>query len=1570
MTKIHTRFTKTLFALCLLMTSQLLVASTCFEVFPSALSSSTSTGGVTFYSESDVLGTNGDIAMPIALDYTSASNPSCVSQKCGDSGNRSAPLVLPPFQSSNSTIDYAVTSGSSGSLRQGTYNNVTVNYQSNLTFTQNNQVTYINTLNAGGSESSVTFSEGIYWINSFNLGFKTDIKISGSGPVVILVNNADFYYSTTTINSSGTPEQLLIVSYNNIRFGYRAIFNGLVLGNDNVTIETESTFTGAINAKNVILKYQAELTSDPESVRAANFFGYCTGHDVSNLSGLLVVDDEFEAYISTSDSVEGTEIKSGTSWQTQYSLEADLDNNQDYYLHIKARDTGGIAGFIGEFELSGSGHAFANGTTSLTTNTADWGVSTSGWQNYQTPTAYGTMASSLWPTFANIDGNANWIWSSDYNNDNAAYFTTKISALCTADGTHQATGILIDNNGTNTEVNSVTEAWTIYQAWIDEGKPSTGLIEGGTYNVAASGTSDVDRIDFGGSHKQYNGTLPYPGFGSVGSGSLSHFLVHTTGTLNLPAGDYTIFVQSDDGFNLVLDSISGDTVVFNKFGGSQAGDSNELLFEGPTGNASTGGSFTLTQNSTFTLSSIFFERQGGDYMEVGISNSILSSTSATNYEVLKHGALDGDVDFDTCPEEEPEITLLAEYRFDDNSFGSETLNIVDSSGNDHHGSIVSNSEPGEDSPALNTDPGTCGYVDQQYGSIAVNNLPVDTSAGAKTTVTFWMNWDGTDNVMPIGWDYHDVWMINDTIGFNTWQNDVYGMSSVGLENSWNHMAIEFTNGDVASNRIHINGVEQSLSQLYISPANNSRAYVNSSLRIGGVVNSSGYRFYGSLDEVQIHKGSLSTEKINEIMAQTQACPLPAVHHYEIAHDGQGLTCDAETITIKACANADCSSLSDEAVSLELFGNTTSFGTAAFTGSTTISHQYTTAETVSLSLSNISVAADNPVVCSNGGGASCDMVFSDAGFRFLSGTANSSVIPHQTAGVLFSDSLKIQAVQNNNGVCAGLFTSNVNVNLSQENVNPGGTSGLAFTSAGANIAKHSSATTVSLNFDANSIAEIPSPIYNDAGQIRLHANYNTDSVTLSGTSNSFWVRPATLITRAKTATQDINGSSATSSITHPAGDNFEFSVTAMNGATPAVITPNYSPGQMQLKVTRTAPNLSTSVDGTLQYAASGAVTSSSAGNFQNVALTGFSNGVSTYSAANYSEVGIINIEAQDANYGSLVVGASAIDVGRFVPKYLSQTVADNGILMATCNGNISFNAYSGQRSLSNNSVGAISYSSAPVLAITAYNSQGNVTQNYYQDSEGSANDFMKLNTAGINLLTPNTDQSNRGVNAALLTIVANMSTGVLSQNDLTASPSVVSLPKGTVHYQLSNSDNYYYVRSANALVNPFTTNIGIVTNSVVDSDGIAATSTAVAEPLGVEMRFGRLVLENSFGSETSNLTQSMAVEHYNNGEFRLSNDYSCYVSDASRISLTNISMSPSLTSILGGTSNFSDGISTGIQYQSPGAGNQGQMGVIYNAHDWLEYDWDNDGNHDNDPGAIVSFGLYKNDERLLHWRESF
>jgi MSHA biogenesis protein MshQ len=208
-------------------------------------------------------------------------------------------------------------------------------------------------------------------------------------------------------------------------------------------------------------------------------------------------------------------------------------------------------------------------------------------------------------------------------------------------GELNAVGIKINNAGSNTQINTTTEALAIHAAWLAAGSPATGLIDGGTYNVAASGSSVVDRIDFGGSVHDFTGTLSYPGDGAGVNGS--DFLVYTSGRLSLPAGEYTIFVESDDGFSFIMNTLSGDAVSFSTSG------SNELRFENPTANSNTGGSFTLGQDSVFDIAAIFYERGGGDYLEISIANALLTGSAPAGYEILRDGALGGKVTFGECP---------------------------------------------------------------------------------------------------------------------------------------------------------------------------------------------------------------------------------------------------------------------------------------------------------------------------------------------------------------------------------------------------------------------------------------------------------------------------------------------------------------------------------------------------------------------------------------------------------------------------------------------------------------------------------------------------------------------------------------------------------------------------------------------------------------------------------------------------------------------------------------------------------------------------------------------------------
>jgi hypothetical protein len=122
---------------------------------------------------------------------------------------------------------------------------------------------------------------------------------------------------------------------------------------------------------------------------------------------------------------------SGEYWQTAFQDSVNLNSGTDYYLHVYGYDSGWIAGFLGNFSLSGSDHVFSNQTTFLETNTTDWKGNTTGFgQSYLSSlTDLGHHGTSPWYNVANISSSAHWIWAGDAFGNNVVYFSAKISAI-------------------------------------------------------------------------------------------------------------------------------------------------------------------------------------------------------------------------------------------------------------------------------------------------------------------------------------------------------------------------------------------------------------------------------------------------------------------------------------------------------------------------------------------------------------------------------------------------------------------------------------------------------------------------------------------------------------------------------------------------------------------------------------------------------------------------------------------------------------------------------------------------------------------------------------------------------------------------------------------------------------------------------------------------------------------------------------------------------------------------------------------------------------------------------------
>ncbi|WP_286262979.1 DUF6701 domain-containing protein [Thalassotalea atypica] len=721
-----------------------------------------------------------------------------------------------------------------------------------------------------------------------------------------------------------------------------------------------------------------------------------------------------------------------------------------------------------------------------------------------------------------------------------------------------------------------------------------------------------------------------------------------------------------------------------------------------------------------------------------------------------------------------------------------------------------------------------------------------------------------------------------------------------------------------------------------------------------------------------------------------------VTNFQIRHDGKGLTCAPEPVEIVACSDATCSSVNTSIntdVTLMVNGGGAQTVTLNNGVSSGVSFNYSdTVTPATLSLSGDFICSD-----SSDGSADCSVDFSNVGFVF-------SNIANQVSGEAFSD-VKLSSLEDNgNGTCQALFANETKtIDLAMTYLNPSDTATLNdFTVDNVPIDKNlllaapNNFTGVSLNFNSQGEALITGN-YFDAGQINLSARYVQPpnlplqpGFTLEGDSNAFWVRPYQLtletITLNPNGGTPINNSLFTTGATHKAAEPFAFIIKALNQS--GGLTTNYVPSQSQLSVKRVAPVNVGTEDGDFTYATGESKRDTLATTFSDVNFTAFvpgnsTGGVSSFTGAKYSEVGVLELDVRDNNYGNQTgfhVEADAITVGRFTPAYLTQSVISHGelvtrddSLVGTC-GERDW-AYSGQLNVNQlpTEIGAIRYSSAnpPKIEILAFNQDGDLTKNYIIAATGAGGDsFMRLEPNDVVITPPVQD-----IKGAALAITANNPLDIDTSN-------AFSHLTGGVEYTLSDDDHFVYTHNNDTFLAPFTAEFDLDIDQIIDADGIAVDTSVMVAPLpyehieirtGVQVRFGRLMLENSYGPETSDLAQHFKTEYLVNP---LTQTFTTNVND-NCTAITNVGNLLSLSDIgeglddldvnvVGNAGTMELGEFKGLDLRSA---SQGQIGVEYTTPAWLLFDWDENGTHDNNAGAIATFGQFRGNDRIIYWRES-
>ena len=342
----------------------------------------------------------------------------------------------------------------------------------------------------------------------------------------------------------------------------------------------------------------------------------------------------------------------------------------------------------------------------------------------------------------------------------------------------------------------------------------------------------------------------------------------------------------------------------------------------------------------------------------------------------------------------------------------------------------------------------------------------------------------------------------------------------------------------------------------------------------------------------------------------------------------------------------------------------------------------------------------------------------------------------------------------------------------------------------------------------------------------------------------------------------------------------------------------------------------------------------------IAQAGFAGGSALITDLQYTEVGSFTLLALAEDYLGLpgldIVGDDTI-VGRFIPATFEVSVIDDGSLDEACD----VFTYVGQD---------FSYATVPQIAVTAMNSRGDPTLQY-RDA------YAKLNANSVSVEATR-DETTTGTDSVLLDVSYSGT-----------AKTFVALNNGTVNYSFG-ADSFRYGPNAplaafskndNSQVAPFSADIEPEITRITDGEvtSIYPADTYVFNPTGNNLRFGRLRMDNVHGSEVTPLLMPAFTEFWNGFSFQKNTLDTCSVIAAGNLSSVASPVGLSVPAVRNTPSSAGDIF---YDYPAPGAGNDGVIDTTTDLsladHLWLRYDWDADGEFDNDPSARATFGIFE------------
>ncbi|MEX0642016.1 MAG: CotH kinase family protein [Pirellulales bacterium] len=166
---------------------------------------------------------------------------------------------------------------------------------------------------------------------------------------------------------------------------------------------------------------------------------------------------------------------------------------------------------------------------------------------------------------------------------------------------------------------------------IADGTIATNLLNGNTtgFVIGSDITRSQPHVDYGAGN--FANDLPL-----FGTADAEQYAIRATSNVTIPVGTWTINVGSDDGFRLTIPGVSF-TAKYNT-NGDPGLNTNTLVYNIPRGHGNTGGTFTVSGSAlTTTITLDFYERGGGDSVELSIASGAQGAFAVGPFSILRDG---------------------------------------------------------------------------------------------------------------------------------------------------------------------------------------------------------------------------------------------------------------------------------------------------------------------------------------------------------------------------------------------------------------------------------------------------------------------------------------------------------------------------------------------------------------------------------------------------------------------------------------------------------------------------------------------------------------------------------------------------------------------------------------------------------------------------------------------------------------------------------------------------------------------------------------------------------------------